>query len=182
MLIVPECHNEWLELTPLTQKHSAGMFALWSDVRVTQYSGPVKDYDGNAIKMPATTVQDSDRIIDFWLRAASDGWGFRWAIMLPAKSGDPKFAGILGFNALGERAEIAWHLLPTFWGQGAMLRACRLALSWLSAQGCRQLEAYIEPENRASIALATRLGLMATGEISDNAERYLTTLAHDSQR
>ncbi|MCR9278063.1 MAG: GNAT family N-acetyltransferase [Pseudomonadaceae bacterium] len=173
MLTIPQCHAGALELVPLTQAHSAGMFALWSDSRVTRYSGPVNDYDGNAIAMPAATTQDSDLIIDFWLRAAEDGWGFRWAIMHRSDTGANRFAGTVGFNALAQRAEIAWHLLPEFWGRGIMSAACGLAIEWLAETNATEVEAFIEAANTKSIALATRLGMNAAGYSNDGADQYL---------
>lgn len=176
MLIIPTLRVEQMELAPLAESHSAGMFELWSDIRVCQYSGPVKDYDGQEIAMPAASALESNRIIDFWQRAAGDGWGFRWAVMWPGGTGEPQFAGTVGFNALGQRAEIAWHLLPMFWGRGVMSNACRHAIAWLADTGSTELEAYIEEANTASIRLAERLGMQATGYASEGANQYLMRL------
>tara|TARA_R110002110_G_scaffold239506_5_gene455470 strand:+ start:5574 stop:5795 length:222 start_codon:yes stop_codon:yes gene_type:complete len=47
------------------------------------------------------------------------------------------------------------------------------AFDRLRAQpGCGEAEAFIEPANAASIRLAMRLGLRATGTFSDGAARY----------
>ncbi len=176
MLIVPELLNDQADLVPLSQSHSSGMFALWSDPHVCQYSGPVADYDGNPITTPVTTSADSDLIIDFWLRAATDGWGFRWAIMHKGDRDEACFAGTVGFNALGQRAEIAWHLLPAFWGQGIMSAAVRRSMAWLADTGCQELEAYVEDRNFESIALAERMGMRTSGHVSDGANQYLMRL------
>ena len=158
-------------------QHSAGMFALWSHPEVCRYAGPVADYDRNPIPMPAANAAASDLIIDFWLRAAADGWGMRWAIEDRATSA---FRGIVGYNSLTTCAEIAYHLLPAFWGQGMMHEAAQRAIDDRRAAGVRQIEAFIEPANAASIALAERLGLSPQPEFSEGAQRYLMTLSADT--
>src|SRR3954469_15298211 len=94
-------------LEPLSLSHSSGMFALWSDVEVCRYSGPIHDSEGRPIPSPVGLVSDSDRLIDFWMQARLDGWGRRWA-MLERDSG--AFVGAAGFNRLGLCAEYAYHL------------------------------------------------------------------------
>ncbi len=149
--------------------HSKGMFDLWSDAEVCRYSGPVTDYDGNSIAMPAATKADSDLIIDFWRRAANHGWGFRWAMVM---AGPGEFTGTIGFNSLGECSEIAFHLLPRHWGKGLMTEASNAAIQWRRSLGVSEIDAFIEPENSPSIALAERLGLKPTNEFTRGAQRY----------
>ena len=72
--------TERLVLEPLSLDHSEGMFLLWSDPEVCRYAGPVHDYEGRLVPSPVRTSSDSGLIIDFWIRAHSDGWGFRWAL------------------------------------------------------------------------------------------------------
>jgi ribosomal-protein-alanine N-acetyltransferase len=146
------------------------MFALWSDPEVCRYSGKACDFDGHAIALPAASSKDSDRIIDFFVRGADAGTAFRWAVILTAGR---LFIGTVGFNALGTSAEFAYHLIPECWGQGLMREASRPALAWLKSRGdCEEVEAFIEPENLASIGFATRLGFRATGDVSDGTQRY----------
>ena len=165
--------TERLRLAPLADADSAGMYALWSDPAVCEYSGTVRDYAGNVIDMPARTREASDRIIDFWQRAAADGWGFRWAVSL-----EGEFTGTVGFNSLRECAEIAYHLRPTFWGRGIMQEAATAAIAWLGDRATA-VEAFIEPDNQASIALAIRLELHATPTFSEGAQRYVRSLKND---
>ncbi|MEQ9142939.1 MAG: hypothetical protein RLO08_01140 [Parvibaculaceae bacterium] len=76
-LSIPLLTTDRLRFVPLSFDHSDGMFRLWSHPDVCRYAGPVSDYDGNALSMPAAAPAVSDKIIDFWLRAGADGWGFR---------------------------------------------------------------------------------------------------------
>lgn len=173
-LEVPTLTTQRLTLEPLSMAHSQGMFDLWSEGAVCKFSGVVKDHDGVIIETPVTSPVESDRIIDFWVRAAADGWGFRWAVMLQ-DSAEP-FTGIVGFNTLEDCSEIAFHLLPKHWGKGLMTEASQAAIDWRRDTGASEIEAFIEPENGASIALVTRLGLSATEDYSDGAQRYCMTI------
>ncbi len=169
-LVVDDIKTDRLLLTALTQAHSAGMFSLWSNAEVCRYSGTVTDYDRIEIPMPAATSGESDKIIDFWERAAADGWGFRWAILRPANN---QFIGHVGFNSLGEVSEIAYHLHPDHWGEGLMSEAARAAIAWARAAAPETvLEAFIEPANLSSARLARRLGFSPTGRVSDGAECF----------
>lgn len=171
---VPTLRNERLRLEPLSPAHSAGMFALWSHAEVCQYSGPAVDAFGDPVQLPAVTPLDSDRILDFFVRRAAAGLGFRWALITPS---DNRFVGALGFNHLGACPELAYHLLPDRWGAGLMTEAARLALAWMAeTHRVKEIQAFIEPANTASIALAERLGLAATGEVVEGAVRYLARL------
>lgn len=167
---IPTLRTARLRLEPLAVAHSGGMFALWSRDEVCRYSGPAVDADGVPIALPAPSPVESDRIIDFFVQRAAAGLGFRWA-MLTAPDG--MFVGAVGFNHLGPCPELAYHLHPDAWGRGLMVEACRAALAWVSAErGARTAQAFIVPDNRASIVLIQRLGFRATGEVEDGAGRY----------
>ena len=142
---------------------------MWRQPRVQQFSGSAEDEFQNEISMPARTHHDSDRLIRFWLKAARDGWGFRWAI---TQTGDNGFVGHIGFNSLHECSEIAFHMNPIFWGNGFMTEAAEAAIEWRRDNGATEIEAYIEPDNDRSIALALRIGMKETDTFVDNARRY----------
>lgn len=171
---IPILTTTRLRLEPLSFFHSQGMFDLWSDKHVCQYSGTVSDYDGNVIEMPAKSSTQSDLIVDFWVKAAADGWGFRWAVIFASSS--ESFAGTIGFNSLSNPYEIAFHLLPDYWGQGIMNEASEAAMNWAKEQGASDIEAYIVPENTKSIALVERLGMGATKKYSDGANQYIVNI------
>lgn len=169
-LRIEDIETERLLLTALSLDHSEAMFRLWSHPDVCRYSGTVTDYDRNEIPMPATSREDSDKIIDFWQRAAVDGWGFRWAIL---ECSTAQMLGHIGFNSLGATSELAYHLHPDHWGKGIMSEAAAAAIDWaLMANPGTKLEAFIEPENEGSARLAQRLHFSPTGQLSEGAERY----------
>ncbi len=171
---IPVLNSPRLRLEPLSMDHSVGMFAMWQQAAVQEYSGPAQDEFGVEISLPAQSRQDSDRLISFWLKAARDGWGFRWAIL---RSEDNAFVGHVGFNSLDVCSEIAYHMNPVFWGRGLMTEAAGLAIDWRIRTGANEIEAFIEPENAGSVALALRLSMRPTSEFSDGARRYLLSPA-----
>ncbi len=161
-----------LLLTPISAAHSRGVFELWSNPDVCRFSGRVVDYDDNVIDTPCTTVGQSDKIIEFWVRAACEGWGFRWSIFRREGDSDT-FIGMVGFNAISPFAEIAYHLHPRFWGKGYMFEATTAAMDWAAETlRCDRFEAFIEDENVRSILLAMRLGFQATGRYNEGSQRY----------
>lgn len=170
LVVVPRLETERLLLEPFSVEHSEGMFSLWSNPEVCRYSGPINDYEMNPVTSPAESVEDSDKILEFWLKAREEGWGFRWALVLRHSK---EFIGIAGFNSLGRCSEYAYHLHPNHWGKGLMTEASKMALQWISGQDCVEVEAFIDPENARSIALAERLGFRITGDFSEGARRYL---------
>lgn len=159
-----------LRLVPLSLEHSEGMFRLWSAPEVCQYSGDVSNREGILLPMPAADPSISDQIIEFWLHAVADGWGLRWAI---TEKDTQKFFGIVGFNSLSEASEIAYHLLPIVWGRGLMSQAVTAAMAWRRNRGgCTAFDAFIDPQNTKSVALAKRLGFGATETFSEGAQLY----------
>jgi len=146
------------------------MFQLWSAPEVCQYSGEVANREGILLSMPAADPSVSDQIIDFWVCAAADGWGLRWAI---TEKDTQKFIGIVGFNSLNEASEIAYHLLPSVWGQGLMSEAVTAAIAWrMEEGGCTAFDAFIDPENKESITLAKRFEFGVTETFSEGAQLY----------
>jgi ribosomal-protein-alanine N-acetyltransferase len=168
-LQIPKLKTARLRLEPLSMTHSQGMFEMWRHDAVQEFSGPAKDEQGNTIQLPAQTHRDSNRLINFWLKASKDGWGFRWALLMQESS---EFVGHLGFNSLHDCSEVAYHMSPVFWGKGLMTEAAKAAIEWRRSNGATEIEAFIEPENSDSISLALRLGMRATNKFSEGAQRY----------
>lgn len=169
-LVIPSLKTDRIQLEPFSQSHSAGMLELWSSSEVCQYSGDAEDKLGYPIQLPAKTSQDSDKILDFFIDRQTKGTAFRWAIL---RRENHQFLGAVGFNSLEQNAEIAYHLIPRFWGQGIMSEACRLAIIWItSLDHVDTVSAFIEPENIRSIQLATTLGFQETDETKEGAIRF----------
>lgn len=170
-LIIPLLNTERLNLVPLSFSHSKGMFELWSNDLVVKYSGPITDSQGQGIEMPAKSSMESDKLIEFWIKASEEGWGNRWAILLK-EDNDFRFIGIVGFNSLGSDYEIAFHLLPKYWGRGLMLEASKVAIDWAYSRGAKSVEAFIESENKESLSFAKKLDMQFIEESEEGIQKY----------
>ena len=115
VLPIPILESERIRLEPLSSSHSGGMFDLWREPAVCEYSGPSFDSAGLPIGLPAKSQSESDRLLHYWLERSLAGTGFRWAAILHE---DSEFVGAVGFNSLGSCAEYAYHFIPRFWGAG----------------------------------------------------------------
>jgi len=177
-LQIPTIESERIRLEPLSTAHSSGMFDLWREPAVCEYSGPSVDSAGDSIELPAESRTESDRLLRFWLDRAQVGTGFRWAAV---RREDSAFLGAVGFNALGPSAEYAYHLVPKFWGSGFGSESSRLALSWAFSQGSDLIELFIERANAKSILLAERLGFERPTPPSSDPDRYVLTRARHSE-
>jgi ribosomal-protein-alanine N-acetyltransferase len=169
---VPTLRTKRLQLEPLAPGHSLGMFELWSNEEVCRYSGTMIDAAGHSIPSPVVTIGDSDRILDYWLRASRAGTGFRWALVSRATG---SFLGTAGFNTLGTCSEYAYHLHPSVWGRGVMSEATVAALEWASSwQPCADVEAFVDRDNDRSIALLLRHGFEWRAPGPEGTDRYVT--------
>lgn len=167
---LPGLETKRLVLEPLAWKHADGMFALWSSAEVCLHAGGAVDLDGQPVRLPALRHADSDRILAFFVEHARRGTAARWAVI---RREDGRFLGAVGLNALRPAAELAYHLHPDHWGCGYATEACGAVVDWVrAALPGVTVEAFVEPANAASVALAERLGFEATAANRDGATRY----------
>lgn len=170
MHLPPTLSTARLTLLPLSMAHSEGMFGRWSDADVCRYSGDAQSWSGKRIALPARTRADSDHKIDFFIRRAAAGAGFRWAMI---EKTTERFVGAVGFNHLAPAAEVANHLTPAARGYGYAREGLAEALLWAVNFGAREVEAWIEPDNQRSIGLVLGAGLAPTGEVSEGANQFV---------
>jgi RimJ/RimL family protein N-acetyltransferase len=169
-LQIPILESERIRLEPLSSSHSGGMFELWREPAVCEYSGPSFDSAGRPIELPANSELESDRLLHYWLERSLAGTGFRWAATLLENS---EFVGAVGFNALGSCAEYAYHFVPRSWGAGLATESSRLALSWVFSQDSELVELFIERDNMKSIRLAEGLGFELPAPPKNGLFRYV---------
>jgi RimJ/RimL family protein N-acetyltransferase len=74
----------------------------------------------------------------------------------------------------GSRALVAWVIGQPWQGHGYATEAAREMLALLRGRGVRRVEAYIVPGHAASERVAARLGLRATGELSEGEQMWLS--------
>jgi hypothetical protein len=69
-LQIPTLSGERLRLEPLASSHTEGMFGLWREPAVCEYSGLAIDAKGRLLELPAASSATSDRLLEFWLDRA----------------------------------------------------------------------------------------------------------------
>jgi ribosomal-protein-alanine N-acetyltransferase len=86
-------------------------------------------------------------------------------------------------EAQHRRLELGWITVPAYWRQGFMTEAARAVLRHcFTAMNTNRVEALIEPENTASLALAVKLGFVReSGPLRDRLfveGRFRSVLMH----
>ncbi|MGP0050557.1 MAG: GNAT family N-acetyltransferase [Solirubrobacteraceae bacterium] len=71
------------------------------------------------------------------------------------------------------RAELAWIVCVGDQGQGYATEAAGAILTWLGSHGVVAFVAHIDPRHSASIGVARRLGLTATGTVVNGETRWV---------
>jgi len=151
---IPTLETERLTLRPFRENDVAAFFELSQDPEVMRYVGDRR----------VPTLQESWRAIAGWLgHWALRGYG-QWAIEERTSGRLIGRAGIINpVNWPG--AEVGYLLGRAWWGHGYATEAARAAMDWGFEQiGFADLLSLIDPDNNASIAVATRLGELLRGE------------------
>ncbi len=147
--------TERLLLRPWTSEDVGLLSALSSIPRVTRYIGI--GHTWTALK--AMTV--SDRALAHWRER-----GFGWRVAVLLTTGDE--IGLVALNRMGDGTagldpdehEIGWWLAPEHWGHGYATEGARaVAADAYTDLHAPHVTARIHPENRASIAVATAIGM-----------------------
>ena len=157
MSAVPVLQTERLVLRAHTVDDFPAMAALWADPEVVRHIGGVP-FDEEAVWSRLLRYAGHWQVIGF-------GW---WAAEERATG---RYAGDVGFfdlrraltPSLGRDPEGGWMLAPWAQGRGLATEAMRAALAWL---GPRRSVCIIDPDNHASVRVATKLGYRALGTAS----------------
>ncbi|HEX2315481.1 MAG TPA: GNAT family N-acetyltransferase [Thermomonospora sp.] len=157
----PTLRTARLELRPVTPADHAALLEHWSDPLVTRYL-----FDG----APPTAEQVTGIIDDSRRDFAAAGYGV-WAVRPVGRRGapDPGLIGTAGLRGLaeegrtGDDVEVLYSLRPDRWGSGLAAEAVGAVLEHaFTALGLPRVLAKVDEANRASAALARRLGMRAT--------------------
>ena len=138
-----------LELRVPTAEDATEWYALFRDTRVMEYLG-----------RPADSLAHYE---DMVVRARADYE--REGFCLYTVLADGEVAGFTGahrwVNGWGPtgQIELAWRLGCAFWGEGIATRAAQQVMGELADAGHQQVYAVIHTHNRASAAVAQRLGM-----------------------
>jgi len=168
LLAIPTLETARLTLRPFREADATPLFELSQDPEVMRYVGDRR----------VPTLQESWRAIAGWLgHWALRGYG-QWAIEERASGLLVGRAGIIN-PAEWPGPEVGYLLGRSWWGQGYATEAARAAMEWgFREVGFDELISLIDPDNTASIAVATRLGETLRDEIElwgHRVRRYAIT-------
>jgi len=162
-LDIPTLETERLSLRAFREEDVIAFFELSQDLDVVRYVGERK--------LP--TRQEVWRAIAAWIgHWALRGYG-QWAIEERESGQLIGRAGIIN-PADWPGPEVGYLLGRAWWGRGYATEAARAAMDWGFEQiGFAALLSLIDPDNHASIAVATRLGESLRSETDIFGNRVL---------
>ena len=114
-------------------------------------------------------IAEAEQMISGYNQAIHDMNGMRWGIVLK-ESG--KLIGTCGFHAISDyhkRIEIGYDLNRDYWGKGIMSEALSLIIDYAFGNSdVNRIEAFVEPPNKASLALLGKLGFCMEGTLREH--------------
>jgi RimJ/RimL family protein N-acetyltransferase len=78
----------------------------------------------------------------------------------------------LGWDEQALVAELAWVIGVSHQRRGYATEAAEAMVAWLARHGVLAVAAHIDPEHKASVTVATRLGLIATNTVHGGETRW----------
>ncbi len=156
-----EITTQRLLLRPLCGDDAPGMYAIYSDPEAMRYWSA----------RPIAALEDAARMVREDLQLQLGGTAAFWAIVLPRTGRVIGKFTLFGINPDNRRAEIGYVLHRQFWGKGygTEVLAAMLETAFESF-ALHRLEADIDPDNAASLALLRKFGFREEGRFR---ERWL---------
>ncbi|MBQ6567355.1 MAG: GNAT family N-acetyltransferase, partial [Treponema sp.] len=104
----------------------------------------------------------------FFMQSLKDRTMIRWGIELRENAKLVGTCGLFAFSDDDKKSEMGYELNRNYQRRGIMGEALTLVLDFaFSSSDMNRIEAFIEPANTASQALADRLGFVKEGEMRD---------------
>ncbi len=151
----PKIFTDRLCLRELRVSDQADLFTVFADPDVTRF------YNINAFR----SLEDSLALIERRKQRLYKGRGVHWGITF--REDENRLIGCCGFNALKPKqqmGEIGYELARPFWNQGIMTEALRAILVYgFRYRRLDAVEAWVMPENCASVRVLTKLGFRSKG-------------------
>ena len=169
----PELETQRLLLRKIKHKDAPELFFLRSDEAVLRYLGRGPDTEIKQVKDFIKAIRKSV--------AANDS--VIWAIAL--KEDPSKLIGTIclwNIQKHNYRAEIGYVLHPEYWHKGIMKETIRKVLEYgFNTMQLHSVEARLQPENNASIALLESTGFVKEGYLKEDFHfngKFLDTLIY----
>jgi RimJ/RimL family protein N-acetyltransferase len=156
-----------LTLEPLSVEHAGEMLAVLADPRLYEYTG------GGPLTLDQLRARYARQVVGH-SRDGTQGW-LNWILREPALSAVVGTVQATLVHANGAvSAELAWIISVAHQRRGYATEAAEAIAQWLGRRGVRSFVAHIHPDHQASIAVARRLGLSPTDEVSDGETRWVS--------
>ncbi len=153
--------GERLLLRPFDTVDVVAIHAIYSDPEVMRWvgTGPVHDLS-----------ETEAMLADYAAHQQAHGFSC-WAVVLRAGG---RLIGDAGLMTRGDEVELGYTLARQHWGQGYGTEAARLCVQGAFHRfGLPGLIAISRPENAASIAVLTKLGFTADGQVRAYGAEHL---------
>ena len=138
------------------------LFAVFSDAETLRYWS----------HEPFATREQAAGYLAGIDRVRAEGTLFQWAIADAATDALVGTLTLYAWDRTHRRAEVGFILGRDHWGRGLAAEALRAALAFAFAEmTLHRVEADVDPDNAASLALLARLGFREEGRL---AERWFT--------
>lgn len=154
----PVLETERLILRELIKEDAKGIFACFSNDKVTRF------YGQETLK----SMEEAEKFVDFFSKNYNEKRGIRWGI---ERKGIPGIIGTIGFNAWSpkhKRAEIGYEIHPEQWRKGYTSEAVSKVLSYgFDQMGLTRIGAVVFIENITSNKLLEKAGFQKEGILRD---------------
>jgi RimJ/RimL family protein N-acetyltransferase len=156
-----ELRTRRLVLRPLRADDAPGMYAIYSDPQTMRY------WSARVIE----NLEAAASMLGDDLRLQLDGTAAFWAVVLPQTGRVIGKFSLFRISPENRRAEIGYVLNRQFWGKGYGTELLRTMIDTaFDAYELHRLEADIDPDNAASLALLKKFGFREEGRFR---ERWL---------
>jgi ribosomal-protein-alanine N-acetyltransferase len=154
----PELTTKRFLLKQIMPEDQAFIFKGLSDPLVTPFYG-----------VQYKSLEETKLQMDFYDNLLKEKKGIWWKIVDRHSSQFAGACGINNYNAIHEKAEIGYWLLPGFWRKGIIPEVIPIITAYLfSNWKLHRLEAVIEEGNEGSYRLAEKLGFTFEGKLRES--------------
>lgn len=151
---VPSLETSRLLLRPLSADDVDFVFEHFADPDVNRYL-----LDEESL----TTHAQAQAIVDFYLAPGTKSYN-RWIIVRKLDQLPIGTCGFHRWHAAHHRSELGYDLAKSSWKQGVMTEALSVVLQYgFEHMQLNRIEAFVYPDNDASIRLLERLGFCKEG-------------------
>ena len=154
----PQLETDRLILRKMTPDDAEPIFQIFADDEVTKF------YDVASF----TSIGQARELIELNLERFNRREGIRWAIV---RKEDDTLVGTCGYNNLyktSRRGVIGYDLARAYWGKGIITEALRVMIRYgFEGLGLNRIEAFVMPENLASMNALRKLGFREEGVLRE---------------